>query len=379
MKNLSFVLFFGTFFLLYSLAAGYVFHRGYQALASPLSKTIFSWVYWILFGSFFLGQFMERGDVNALTSVVSIVSSVWLAVFLYALLSVLLIDIIRLINHFIPFVSSTIFTPQRLFVAVAVLAFSMVAVGIFNAANPRVKEMDIVVKKSNTEASSLKIAMVSDIHMGFIIGNKHVARMVNTINEQNPDLVLLAGDLVDHNPKPVLAAVGQHFAQLKAPMGVFAVTGNHEYIGGEANTVVDYLSQYGVQYLLDECVQVAGVQIAGRVDRQNDRLSGNPRQELDSLLCGVDNEKAIILIDHQPVEYKEAQRLGVDLMLSGHTHYGQLWPFKAITRKVYDLDGDLMQRGMSQFYVSPGYGTWGPPVRLGNRPEVAIINVIFEK
>jgi predicted MPP superfamily phosphohydrolase len=115
--------------------------------------------------------------------------------------------------------------------------------------------------------------------------------------------------------------------------------------------------------------------IAGRDDRDKARFDGKARKKMEEIIVNPNHQLPLILIDHQPVEYAQAEKMGVDLMVSGHTHKGQLWPFGFITRKIYENDFGLIQKGKTWFYTSSGYGTWGPPIRTGNRPEIVEIRV----
>jgi len=378
MKNHFLLLFISIVSAIYLLGCWYVFHRGSQAISSVQGRVVFAWVFWLLAASFIVGQVLERGNYHFITTVITGIGSTWLAVLWYSFLLVLAIDIVRLFNRFLHFIPST-FSTDYLFVGVAGFVLLIVASGMLNAVFPRVHEMDVTIDKPvEGNKKELTIALVSDIHMGFIIGNGHVSRMVESINATHPDMVILAGDLVDHNPKPVVQEnLGRYFSRLNPPLGVYAVTGNHEYIG-HPEISVNYLSKFGIRYLRDTMIEVNGIQLAGRDDSQKIRFTGKPREALAQLLSNAQHTKPLILIDHQPVEYDKAQQQGVDLMLSGHTHDGQVWPFKYIANKVYNISEGIMTRGKSHFYVSSGYGTWGPPVRLGNRPEIALIKIHFK-
>ncbi|MDR3706359.1 MAG: metallophosphoesterase [Paludibacteraceae bacterium] len=378
MKNHFLLLFISIVSAIYLLGCWYVFHRGSQAIPSAQGRVVFAWVFWLLAASFIVGQVLERGNYHFITTVITGIGSTWLAVLWYSFLLVLVIDIVRLLNRFLHFIPGTI-PSHYLFFGVAGFVLVVVASGMLNAAFPHVHQMDVTIDKPvEGNKKELTIALVSDIHMGFIIGNGHVSRLVESINATHPDMVILAGDLVDHNPKPVVQEnLGRHFSLLKAPLGVYAVTGNHEYIG-HPEISVNYLSKFGIRYLRDTMIEVNGIQLAGRDDSQKIRFTGKPRKDLARLLSNAQQAKPLILIDHQPVEYDKAQQQGVDLMLSGHTHDGQVWPFKYIANKVYNISEGIMTQGKSHFYVSSGYGTWGPPVRLGNRPEIALIKIHFK-
>jgi predicted MPP superfamily phosphohydrolase len=214
--------------------------------------------------------------------------------------------------------------------------------------------------------------------MGTLIGPRRTGKLVDSINALNPDIILLAGDIVDEDLAPVIRQnLGEALTRLKAPLGVYGITGNHEYIGG-AEAAVKYLEAHGITMLRDSVVKVADAfYVAGREDRDKNRFSGKPRKEVKELLLGADLSRPVILLDHQPFALEKAMEAGVDLQLSGHTHHGQLWPLNFITRAVYEVSMGYKKKGNTHFYVSPGFGGWGPPVRTGHRPEVVSILLRF--
>ena len=168
--------------------------------------------------------------------------------------------------------------------------------------------------------------------------------------------------------------LGETLRKINSRLGVFAVTGNHEYIGG-VEEACRYLGDHGITMLRDESVMIDDrVYIVGREDRS---IGSGRRKSLDDLLLRVDKSFPVILMDHQPFRLEEAENAGVDLQLSGHTHHGQLWPFNFITKKVYELSWGYKKKGNTHVYVSCGVGTWGPPVRTGNRPEIINMKLRF--
>ena len=220
--------------------------------------------------------------------------------------------------------------------------------------------------------------MASDIHLGALIGERREKHLLDIIRWQKPDLVLLCDDLVDGEIAPVLRKkLGRHIQEINTPMGVYAVTGNHEYIGGISNTL-PYLKSINIRMLMDETVTLPnGIQLVGRIDRAAGRGPQGPKP-LAELLIGIDTLKPIIVMNHQPFNLQEAVDAKVDLHLSGHTHNGQLWPVIFITNAMFELSYGYLKKGVTNFYVSSGYGSWGPPVRIGNRPEVVVFNLKFD-
>ncbi len=258
-----------------------------------------------------------------------------------------------------------------------VVAIAIVA-GYYNAKNPRLKTLEIHIPKSADSLRTLDVAVASDIHLGTIIGNGRLKRIVDKINSLHADLVLFPGDIVDEDLAPVIQQnLGETLRTIKAKYGVFAVTGNHEYIGG-VEDACKYLTDHGIRVLRDEVVTVDGsITLVGREDRSSSQFAGKKRKPLMELMANVDKRFPIILMDHQPIGLNEAVDAGVDLQLSGHTHHGQIWPFNWITEAIYEVSWGYKKKNQTQFYVSSGVGTWGPPVRLGNTPEIINLRITF--
>jgi predicted MPP superfamily phosphohydrolase len=294
---------------------------------------------------------------------------------------VVAIDLLRLLNAMVPFIPDTWNTlafKQRLFFGAAALVGVLLLVGFVNARNPRLKVLDLRIDKQVEGLDSLRIAFASDIHLGTLIGPKQTARIVRKINSLNPDLILLGGDVVDEDLGPVIRGnLGESLRKLTAPLGVWGITGNHEYIGG-AKQAVEYLEAHGIKMIRDSAMLIDGsFYLVGREDRDMPRFSGAGRKSVHELMQQVDTLKPVILLDHQPFELDEKQAAGADLTLSGHTHHGQIWPLNYITRSIYEVSWGYKIKGNMHVYVSSGAGGWGPPVRIGNRPEIVLLKLNF--
>jgi len=180
---------------------------------------------------------------------------------------------------------------------------------------------------------------------------------------------------VDGNPRPVMQLdLGSELKKIESKYGVFAITGNHEYIGN-AETSCAYLEAHGIRMLRDEAVEIAGIYLVGREDRAAKQFANLERKSLADLLAPLDTSKPIVLLDHTPFHLEEAEQHGVDLQLSGHTHHAQIWPWNYITQRVYEVSWGYKKKGNTHVYVSCGAGTWGPPIRIGNTPEIMAITV----
>ena len=384
MNRINFIIFFSIFFLLYGLINFYIFLRGWQAIPVDSSLRVpYAALFWIVASSFIAGRFLERIAITPFSTAVVWVGSFWFAAFAYFILSLLLIDILRLINYIVPifpsFITSNVVRTKAL-VAIglcSVIAITIV-IGFFNARNPRVKMLELNISKQVDSVKTLDIAVASDIHLGTIIGRERLNEIADKINNIHADLVLFPGDIVDEDLAPVVNQnLGEMLRTIKAKYGVYAITGNHEYIGG-VEEAVKYLTEHGIRVLRDEVVKVNGsIVLVGREDRSISQFNGRKRKPLAELMAGVDKRYPIILMDHQPFGLHEAVEQGADLQLSGHTHHGQLWPFNAITNAIYELSWGYKKIEQTQFYVSSGVGTWGPPVRLGNTPEIIHLRLTF--
>jgi hypothetical protein len=339
--------------------------------------------FWVVSWSFIAGRFLERAAITPFSTAVVWVGSFWFAAFAYFTLAALFIDMLRLVNYVIPFFPAFVTgniarTKAVLAIGVASVVVIALVIGYFNAKNPRLKTLDIHIPKSADSLKTLNVAVASDIHLGTIIGNGRLKTIVDTINSLHADLVLFPGDIVDEDLAPVIKQnLGETLRTIKAKYGVFAITGNHEYIGG-VEEAYKYLTDHGIRVLRDEVITVDGnITLVGREDRSISQFAGKKRKPLPELMATVDRRFPIIMMDHQPIGLNEAVDAGVDLQLSGHTHHGQIWPFGWITEAIYEVSWGYTKKNQTHFYVSSGVGTWGPPVRLGNTPEIINLRITF--
>ncbi|MFJ6786489.1 metallophosphoesterase [Streptomyces angustmyceticus] len=268
--------------------------------------------------------------------------------------------------------------PRRLFLSRAVAAGASLAataaVGYGTAttlAGPVVKRVTVPLAKLPRRAHGFRIAVVSDIHLGPILGRAHTRRVVETINRTNPDLVAIVGDLVDGSVAD-LAPAAEPLRDLRSRHGAFFVTGNHEYYSG-AGSWVDHVRELGIHPLENARTELPGFDLAGVNDVTGQTEQAGP--DHDQALSGRDPSRAVVLMAHQPVTIHDTVRFGVDLQLSGHTHGGQMWPFTYIAAATNPTVAGLERYGDTQLYVTRGAGAWGPPVRLGAPPDVTVIEL----
>jgi hypothetical protein len=380
MRSISFLIFFSIIMLIYSSANYYLYVRGLQAFS--LTQSYRRWyivIFWTIAASFIAGSFLERLASSAFSEWVYRIGSFWIAAMLYLGTAVVLIDIVRVLNYFFHFLPQFSEIMRFRLGLIVVSTVSVIVIGgHINALWINVREIPLTIHKKVTGSPEVKILMASDIHLGALIGERREKKLLDIIREQKPDLVLLCGDLVDGEIAPVLRKnLGRHIQEIDTPLGVYAITGNHEYIGGIDKTL-PYLQSINIKVLLDETITLSnGIQIVGRNDQSSGR-GANARKPLSELLIGIDQTKPVIVMNHQPFNLQEAADSNVDLHLSGHTHHGQLWPISYITKAMFELSWGYLKKGNTNFYVSSGYGSWGPSVRVGNRPEVVVFKLKFE-
>lgn len=381
MRATSFLIFFGTVLLIYFSLNFLIYSRGLQAFSiSPVWRKSYIISFWLIVSCFIVGEILEHTHSSVISEWIYRAGAFWLAFMLYFSLTILLFDIIRLLNYFFHFLPE-ITQALRFKIGIITVAFISLVVlaGTINAWSTRVKEIALTIPKKVTGSREMKIVMASDLHLGALIGERREEKLVRIINNQKPDLVLLCGDLVDGDIASVLRKnLGRHLQEIKSRMGVYAIAGNHEYIGGIQKTL-PYLESININILRDKVLTLEnGVQLIGRDDRDNRRMGENGRKSLKELMTGTDKTFPVIVMNHQPFNLDEATVENVDLHLSGHTHHGQLWPLSYITKAVFELSWGFLKKGNTNFYVSSGFGSWGPPVRIGNSPEVVVFKIKFE-
>ncbi|MFD3378766.1 MULTISPECIES: metallophosphoesterase [unclassified Streptomyces] len=267
---------------------------------------------------------------------------------------------------------------RRLFVsrvvggAAAAAAVGTVGYGTYGVLRgPKVKRVTVPLAKLPRSAHGYRIAVVSDVHLGPVLGRGFAQKVVDTINSTQPDLIAVVGDLVDGSVKD-LGPAAAPLAQLKARHGSFFVTGNHEYFSG-AEEWVARVRELGLRPLENARTELADFDLAGVNDVAGEDEGQGP--DFVKALGDRDRSRACVLLAHQPVQIHDAVDHGVDLQLSGHTHGGQLWPGSLIADQVNPTLAGLERYGDTQLYVSRGAGAWGPPTRVGAPSDITVVEL----
>ena len=385
MRTINFIFFFTIVLVVYGLVNYYIFIRGWQSIppGSPL-RAYYLILFLIFASSFIAGRILERFWLAVPSNVLIWIGSFWLSEMLYFFLIILLLDFLRLINHWLPFFPSFItgdyVRAKQMVTLVSIgVVVILISAGYINSLNPRIKTLHLTIPKPVDGPKTVNLVIASDIHLGTLISNSRFNQIVDRINQLKPDIVLLPGDIVDEDLAPVIKYnLGQALRNIKSTFGVIAITGNHEYIGG-VEKACKYLEDHNVTVLRDSAIKINNsFYIIGREDRSIKSFTGKIRKPLEELLTKIDKSYPLILLDHQPFNLEQGVENNIDLQISGHTHHGQLWPFNYITNMIYEVSWGYKNKENTQVYVSSGVGTWGPPVRLGNRPEIVNIKLSFQ-
>jgi len=309
----------------------------------------------------------------------------WLAVFFYLVLVLLVLEIPRLAllrwvraDETDPRagVSRRALLTRGSAVAAGVVAVGVTGYGVSVAMGPpTVTHVPMRVRRLDPRVAGFRIALISDVHLGPIIGRSYVQRIVDLVNDQQPDLVAIAGDLVDGTVED-LADAAAPLAELRSTHGTFFVTGNHEYYSGY-RAWVDYLPRLGVRPLRNEHVDIRHGGAAFHLAGINDHTAYQFQDpgDVEAAVRGRDPEQALVMLAHQPRDVGEAAAHGVDLLLAGHTHGGQLSPFEMLVTLQQGAVAGAYEVGDTRMYVTRGAGFWGPPVRVGAPPDISVVEL----
>lgn len=393
----------------YLLGNLYIFIKGWNAFSALaqglqlsrggiiLFKGLFSVAFWFAAVSLFISILFRNVEMPAwLQGGMYNVGSVWMVFTLYMVLALLAVDLLRGVASLGGGALYGFGAGLRHYGFWGALGFTVLLLigGYINYMNPKVEELDITVGKNGREA---RIVAISDVHLGYATDKKQLQRYVKLINSLNPDIILIAGDLIDNSVVPVRKQrMQEELGQLVAPGGIYMVPGNHEYISGPAE-VEKFLAETPFVLLRDSVVTLPdGLCIVGRDDRSNrERLSveqllqkyvADSAAMSNTVEAGLQadvpeqlslSSGPVILLDHQPYGIAEKVALGVDLQISGHTHRGQVWPMSLMVEKMYEQAYGYRQWGNSHVIVSSGLSLWGPPFRIGTNSDLFLINLRY--
>ena len=368
------------------ILSAYVLWRGWGALPSRKMVRIPFVAFFVAeLIIYFIGFFAAKHlPFDALHSFAWIGTS-WMIFICYFSVFLLLYDLIRFINKKKPFISDAYDLSRRkmrfyYYFSTLVIVLAVMVYGNYKFHHPQVTEMNITVDKHSPNVKDLKIVVATDIHAGFLIDKGILNKYVDLIMEQKPDMILLVGDIIDYDIRSVrMHNMQEEFQRLKAPYGVYASTGNHEYIwldGEEEDEKINWLSKdAGLTMLCDTAVMVGNsFYVIGREDDKK-----KDRKQLPEIMRDVDKNYPVIVMNHEPHRLNEEINAGADIAVYGHTHNGQVFPNNILVKRLYELPYGYEKKENTHIYVSSGLGLAGPQYRIGTVSEIVVLNVKFDK
>lgn len=335
-----------------------------------------------------------------LQRILKYLSNYWLGAMIYIVLVVLIVDLLRLLLKRSKRIDQEKLSSRRTFVATGTCCIILILLvslyGTWNARHIRITNYDVTIDKTAGNLDSLNVVLIADLHLGYSIGTVQMSQMVRKINAQNPDLVVIAGDIFDNdyaaldNPKELVHIL----SGIKSTYGTYACYGNHDIqepilagftFHSDGKKVSDprmdqLLSDANIHLLRDETVEIANAfYLHGRPDYERPGRGITNRMSASGITERLDQSKPILVIDHEPRELSELSAAGVDLDLCGHTHDGQLFPGNIITKFFWENSYGYLKKGSMHNVVTSGIGVYGPNMRVGTKSEICSIQVHFKK
>ena len=351
-------------------------------------------IYIFFASSFIVGFFLPFRSIK-------IVGNYWLGVVQYILLFVIWFDLIRIILLKWKLINEKIIHARKTFILVGILCFLVVGAfstyGVIHAKKIVVNSYQVQIDKKVDKFSNLKVALVSDLHFGYNSSLSHVKKMVKLINESDPDVVVIAGDIFDNSYEAIYKPdkIIQEIKKIKTKYGVYAVYGNHDIdekilagftFSWKKNKnlndprMTGFLEKANIKLLRDESLLIDdSFYLVGRIDYHKYGMEVEKRKTIEELVSSFDKSKPIILIDHEPYELEEIAKVGVDLDLSGHTHNGQMFPSNVFIKFIWKNPHGLLKVDNMYSAVTSGVGVYGPNMRVGTTAEVMVLDLSFKK
>ena len=378
---MRFFLFIATFTSLYTSLHVYAFLKLRRALAlSGIATALIAALMIVMILTPIIVRVVESANFEREAKVFATIGYTWMGLLFLFFIASFSLDVWRFLVYVAEGVLRTSLeglkiSSRQAFLLPLFAAVLAAGYGMVEATNIRTETL---VLKSPKITKSIRIAQISDVHLGLLVRETRLAKILEKVKGASPDLFVSTGDLVDGQTDS-LNGVGHLLREIKAPLGKFAVTGNHEFYAG-LDRSLEFMKQAGFRVLRGEGTTAAGlINIAG-VDDPVVRGTGRSRDVPErELLSGLSRDKFTLLLKHRPDVEKSAVGL-FDLQLSGHAHKGQIFPFTLIVRLVFPQIAGLYDLSSgSRLYVSRGSGTWGPPIRFLAPPEVTVIDLVPEQ
>jgi predicted MPP superfamily phosphohydrolase len=379
--KMRFVIFLLVFLSLYSGLHLYGFLKAKRALILGTGATIVLVVFMaIMVLAPILVRLIERMGYETVARVVAYVGYTWMGLLFLFFTAALVLDLYRL---FI-FIGQTALksdlqsltpSPRNLFFISLLLSVSITVYGSFEALDIRKEQITIKTDKLPATVLHVRIAQISDVHLGLIVGEKRLKRIIDIVTAAKPDILVSTGDLMDGQADN-LSGLADLLSKTPAKYGKFAITGNHEFYAG-LNRSMAFTERAGFKILRGDGVNIGGILNIAGVDDIAGKPYGLMREISETMIFSkLPQDRFTLFLKHRPVVEKKSTGF-FDLQLSGHTHKGQIFPFNLITKLYFPKQAGLETLGDHTYlYVSRGTGTWGPPIRFLSPPEVTIIDLV---
>lgn len=358
-----------------------VFLKGWNAFEGKRTIRI---IMIVIFGTelitYTIGFIFYRYLPESVTQFIRVMGTSWMLFLLYCGGLWLVIDLVNAIRQKISRRPWRIRDQSRRFKIISYLVPMVIVIGImvhgrYRFMHPVVQQVSITTHKTAEKMDSVRIAMIGDLHLGYMINRKHTKRFVDLIMAQQPDLILFVGDIIDGHIEPILQQrMDEELARLHAPLGVFSCTGNHEY-RYDAEEKISLLNNAGITILRDSAVLIdSSFYVIGREDKVMPT-----RKPLRKILSdqSVEMSKPVIVLNHTPDNLAEEADAGADIALYGHTHHGQAFPGNIATEMTFEVAHGYKKKGDTHVYVTSGIGLVGPQYRIGTVSEMVMLNVKF--
>lgn len=360
----------------------YIFLKGMRLLEEKKTwRAIFASFFIIEFTLYLTGLLLYPILPMNIIRFLWLMGSTWMVFIFYMTLMWLIIDLVLYLNRKKPVLGSYFNNHPRNSGAVffTVTTLSIVAImyiGNLKFRYPVITKQEITINKNAANISSMRIVAVSDLHLGYLIDKRYAKRYVDLIMEQNPDLVVFVGDIVDAEIEPLVnQRIHQEFIRLTPPLGVYGCTGNHEF-RYQAEAKINWVqNDANIKMIRDSAVLINNAfYIIGRED-----YVYPPRADLKTIIeeQNIDTSMPMIVLNHTPDNLDEEMKNGADLALYGHTHEGQIFPFNILTRMMFEVASGYKQKGDTHIFVSSGVGLSGPQYRIGTKSEIVVLDVTF--
>ena len=305
------------------------------------------------------------------------IGTAWVIAFAYFLLLFIIIELLKISNNIFQFMSKDLVNSLThhnpiSFITIVGGVMILLFIGNINYHNKRRVHYTIETAKLSAVKEQIKVVAISDLHLGYTIGEKELTKWVQLINEEKPDIVVIGGDLIDNNADILFKMeLDKILRTIEAPLGVYACLGNHEYITGKRESL-SFHEKSNINVLRDTTLTITdNFTLIARDD-----LSNGNRKSLKDIVKDIDDDQFKMLLDHQPKNLENAEKERIDLQFSGHTHHGQIFPFSLIAESMFENAHGMIKKGLTQVYVSSGLGIWGGKFRIGTQSEYVVFDII---